>query len=70
MLLGNGESPSSVLTPISLSSTALAAACFASFFDLPVPIAEIIESPSIGLFSSMGTPLSFFTSNFDCSLKT
>jgi len=46
MLFGSGDSEGSVFTPISLSSTALAAACLASFLDLPVPIAETIGSAS------------------------
>lgn len=45
-LFGRGDSTPSVFTPINLSNTAFAAACFASFLDLPVPIAETIGSAS------------------------
>jgi len=45
-LFGIGDSTPSVFTPINLSNTAFAAACLASFLDLPVPIAETIGSVS------------------------
>lgn len=52
ILFGSGESGDSLFNLHNLSNTARAAACLASFFDFPVPIAETIGSASINQYLS------------------